>query len=78
MKSHDKFSAKHKLPFPLLSDEEKRIVTAYRVWGEKSFMGRKYLGVHRVTYLIGADGVIRAVWPKVTPEGHAAEVLAAL
>ena len=78
VKSHDKFAAKHKLPFPLIADEAKLIVTAYGVWGEKSFLGRKYLGIHRVTYLIGTDGRIAKVWPKVKPEGHAPEVLAAV
>jgi thioredoxin-dependent peroxiredoxin len=77
-KSHDKFAAKYKLPFTLLADEDKKIVTAYGVWGEKSFMGRKYLGTHRVTFLIGPDGRIKKIWPKVKPEEHAAEVLAAL
>jgi len=78
VKSHVKFTEKFKLPFPLLADESKAIVTAYGVWGMKSFMGRKYEGIHRVTFLIGADGRIRNIWPKVKPEEHAAEVLAAL
>ena len=78
VKSHDKFVAKFKLPFTLLADEDKQIVTAYGVWGEKSFMGRKYLGTHRVTFLIGTDGRIKKIWPQVKPEEHAAEVLAAL
>jgi peroxiredoxin Q/BCP len=78
VKSHAKFTEKFKLPFPLLADEDKAIVNAYGVWGEKSFMGRKYMGVHRVTFHIGPDGKITHVWPKVKPEEHAAEVLAAL
>jgi peroxiredoxin Q/BCP len=78
VKSHDKFTAKYKLPFTLLADEDKTIVEAYGVWGEKSFMGRKYLGTHRVTFLIGPDGRIKKIWPQVKPEEHAAEVLAAL
>ena len=78
VKSHKKFTEKFQLPFPLLADEDKSLVTAYGVWGEKVFMGRKYLGVHRVTFLIGPDGRIRQVWPKVKPEEHPAEVLAAL
>ena len=78
VKSHDKFVAKHKLPFTLLADEDKAIATAYGVWGEKVFMGRKYLGTHRVTFLIGGDGRIRNVWPEVKPSDHAKEVLAAL
>lgn len=78
VKSHDKFVEKFKLPFMLLADEDKKIVQAYGVWGEKSFMGRKYLGVFRVTFLIGPDGKIKKIWPEVKPEEHAAEVLAAL
>ena len=78
VKAHDKFVEKFKLPFPLLADEDRKIVEAYGVWGEKSFMGRKYQGTHRVTFLIGPDGRIKKIWPKVKPEEHAAEVLASL
>jgi peroxiredoxin Q/BCP len=78
VKSHDKFAGKFKLPFTLVSDEDKRIVQAYGVWGEKQFMGRKYMGTNRVTFLIGPDGRIKKIWPKVKPEEHAEEVLAAL
>jgi thioredoxin-dependent peroxiredoxin len=78
VKAHDKFAAKFKLPFPLLADEDKKIVNDYGVWGQKIFMGRKYDGIHRVTFLIGPDGKIKKIWPKVKPEEHAAEVLAAL
>lgn len=78
VKSHDKFVGKFKLPFALLADEDKTIVNAYGVWGEKSFMGRKYLGVYRVTFLIGDDGHIKKIWPQVKPDEHAMEVLAAL
>src|SRR5438132_6495841 len=78
VKSHDKFAEKFKLPFTLVSDEDKKIVQAYGVWGEKSFMGRTYLGTHRVTFLIGPDGRIKRIWPQVKPEEHAEEVLAAL
>lgn len=78
VKSHDKFAKKFKLPFPLLADEHRRIVEAYGVWGTKSFMGRKFEGTHRVTFLIGPDGRIKKIWPKVKPHEHAVEVLAAL
>ena len=78
VKKHDKFVEKYKLPFVLLADDEKKIVQDYGVWGEKMFMGRKYMGVHRVTFLIGPDGKIKKIWPKVKPEEHAQEVLAAL
>jgi peroxiredoxin Q/BCP len=78
VKSHNKFVEKFNLPFTLLADEDKKIVEAYGVWGEKSFMGRKYMGTNRVTFLIGPDGKIKKIWPQVKPEEHAAEVLAAL
>ena len=78
VKSHDKFVKKFSLPFPLLADEDKKIVEAYGVWGMKIFWGRKYLGTHRVTFLIGPDGRIKKIWPDVKPEEHAEEVLAAL
>ena len=78
VKSHDKFVKKFKLPFTLLADADKKIVEAYGVWGQKSFMGRKYMGTHRVTFLIGPDGHIKKIWPTVKPEEHAAEVLEAL
>jgi peroxiredoxin Q/BCP len=78
IKSHEKFVTKFKLPFPLLADEDKKVVQAYGVWGPKTFMGRKYLGTHRVTFLIGPDSRIKKIWPKVKPEEHADEVLAAL
>jgi peroxiredoxin Q/BCP len=77
-KSHARFAGKYNLPFTLLSDEKKQIVEAYGVWGQKTFMGRKYMGTHRVTFLIGPDGTIRRIWPEVKPESHAAEVLQAL
>ena len=77
-KSHAKFADKFRLPFTLLPDEDKKIVSAYGVWGEKRFMGRKYFGTHRVTFLIGPDGRIRKIWPDVKPDAHATEVLGAL
>jgi peroxiredoxin Q/BCP len=78
VKAHDKFIAKYQLPFTLVSDESRQIVQAYGVWGQKSFMGRKYQGTHRVTFLIGPDGRIKRIWPEVKPAEHAKEVLAAL
>ena len=75
VKSHAKFAQKFQLPFTLLADEDQKISTAYGVWGEKVFMGRKYMGVHRTTFLIGPDGRIEKIWPEVKPEEHAAEVL---
>ncbi|HZR20000.1 MAG TPA: thioredoxin-dependent thiol peroxidase [Verrucomicrobiae bacterium] len=77
-KKHSKFADKFKLPFKLLADEDKKIVQAYGVWGEKRFMGRKYQGTHRVTFLIGSEGTIKQIWPEVKPDEHAGEVLAAI
>jgi thioredoxin-dependent peroxiredoxin len=76
--SHDKFVEKFKLPFPLLVDEDKKIVNAYSVWGDKSFLWRIYQGTRRLTFLIDGDGRIKKIWHKVKPDQHAAEVLAAL
>ena len=76
--SHDKFAGKYRLPFTLVADEDKKIALAYGVWGEKTFLGRKYQGMHRVTFLIGPDGKIKKIWPTVKPAEHAQEVLAAL
>jgi len=78
IKAHDKFTIKHRLPFRLVSDPDHRILGAYGVWGEKLFMGRRYQGIHRVTFLIGPDGTILKIWPQVSAAGHAAEVLAAI
>jgi len=78
IKSHDKFVEKYRLPFTLLADEDKAIVQAYGVWGQKSFMGRKFMGTNRVTFLIGPDGLIKKIWTKVKITDHAAEILAAL
>jgi thioredoxin-dependent peroxiredoxin len=75
-KSHKSFAEKFKLPFKLLADTDKKIVTAYGVWGEKSMYGRKYMGTNRVTYLINESGHIAAVFPKVKPQEHSAEILA--
>ena len=77
VKKHDKFRQKYELTFPLLADESKEILEAYGVWVEKSMYGKKYLGVERTTFLIGADGRIAQVWRKVKVPGHAEEVLAA-
>ena len=77
-KSHDKFVEKHKLPFTLLADEDKKIVEAYGVWGPRTFMGIQYVGTARATFLIGPDGRIKKIWPKVKAVEHWEEVLAAL
>ncbi|HAF14314.1 MAG TPA: thioredoxin-dependent thiol peroxidase [Blastocatellia bacterium] len=73
--SHQKFTAKYKLPFTLLTDTDHSIADAYGTYGEKKFMGRTYLGVKRMTFLIDEKGKIKKVFAKVKPEEHAQEVL---
>ena len=77
MKKHDKFIAKYDLKVPLASDEDGAISDAFGTWVEKSMYGRKYMGMERATYLIGADGRVVKAWRKVKVPGHAAEVLKA-
>jgi len=77
VKKQDAFKAKHQLTTPLASDETHEMLEAYGVWGEKSLYGRTYMGISRTTVLIGTDGRVLHVWPKVKIEGHAAEVLEA-
>ena len=76
-KSHQKFTAKYKLPFTLLADTDHSIADAYGVYGEKKFMGRTYMGIHRTTFLIDEKGKIKKIFDKVKPDEHAEEVLAA-
>jgi peroxiredoxin Q/BCP len=78
VKSHQKFKEKFNLPYPLVADEEKKIVNAYGVWGEKSMYGRKYMGVARTTFVIDRDGKIARVFEKVKPADHAVEVAEAV
>lgn len=73
-KAQTKFKTKFNLPFTLIADTEHAMAEAFGVWGEKTFMGKKYMGVSRTTFLVGTDGRIAHVFPKVTPEGHAEEV----
>lgn len=77
-KDEKKFQEKENIPFPLLADEDRKLATAYGVLKEKSMYGRKFLAVQRTTFVIGADGRIEQIFDRVKPEGHAAEVLAAL
>jgi thioredoxin-dependent peroxiredoxin len=77
VKSHDKFTAKEQLPFPLLADEEETICRLFDVIQEKSLYGRKYLGVERSTFLLDGSGVLRREWRRVKVPGHAEEVLEA-
>ena len=73
--SHKKFKKKYKLPFILLADTEKEVAQNYGVWKEKNFMGRKYMGIERTTFLIDEEGKIKKIFSKVRPDGHAEKVL---
>ena len=75
---HDKFKAKYKLTFPLVSDEDGKVCEKYGTWIEKSLYGRKYMGIDRATFLIDKDGVVRRIWNKVKVNGHVGEVAEAL
>ena len=77
MKKHEKFISKYGLAVPLASDEDGAISDAFGTWVEKSMYGRKYMGMERATYLIGADGRVLKAWRKVKVPGHAAEALKA-
>ena len=77
MKKHEKFIGKYDLSVPLVSDEDGRISDAFGTWVQKSMYGRKYMGMERATYLIGADGQVLKEWRKVKVPGHAQEVLEA-
>ena len=77
-KSKAKFSEKYDLNFSLLADPDHEVADKYGAWQERSMYGRKYMGVARVTYLIGADGKVAQRWDKVKVDGHAEEVLAAV
>ncbi len=77
VKAQDAFKKKHDLTIGLVSDETHRMLEAYGVWGEKSMYGRSFLGITRTTFLIGPEGRIAHIWPKVKVDGHAGEVLAA-
>jgi len=73
--SHRKFSEKFGLPFPLLSDERREAVNAYGVWKQKSFLGKKFMGIERTTFIIDGDGMIVHIFPKVKVEGHIDQLL---
>jgi thioredoxin-dependent peroxiredoxin len=77
MKSHEKFIGKYSLAVPLVSDQDGRISEAFGTWVEKSMYGRKYMGMERSTFLIGADGRVLKAWRKVKVPKHAEEVLKA-
>lgn len=75
-KKHQNFIKKYSLPFPLLADTEHQLVDAYKVWGEKTFWGKKYMGTFRVTFLINEAGIIEHIIDKVDTADHAAQILA--
>ncbi len=77
-KSKAKFAKKHNLTFPLLADPDHAVAEKYGVWQEKSRYGRKYMGIVRTTYLIGADGKVARRWDGVKVDGHVEDVLAAV
>lgn len=74
-KSHQKFIAKHELPFPLLADTEHKVVEAYDVWKEKNMYGRKFMGIARTTFVINEEGVIEEIIKKVKTDAHAEQIL---
>ena len=75
IKSHLKFIKKYKLKFNLLSDEKLTLIKKYKVWGKKSFLGKKYMGIIRTTFLINTKGEIHKIWSNVRVKDHAKEVL---
>lgn len=75
VKSHAGFAKKYDLPFTLLADEKKEVVSKYGVWGKKKFMGREYMGTFRMSFLIEPRGRIVKIYEKVEPDTHAEEVL---
>ena len=74
-KSHRGFQAKYELPFSLVSDVDKKVVTAFGVWGPKKFMGKEYDGIHRTTFVIDEEGKIEDVITKVKTKDHSAQIL---
>ncbi|MBN2546763.1 MAG: thioredoxin-dependent thiol peroxidase [Spirochaetes bacterium] len=75
VKSHQSFKSKYNLPFYLLSDTEKKVIKLYNAYGEKNMYGKLVMGIIRSTFVIDENGIILEVFPKVTPEGHAKEIL---
>lgn len=73
----EKFAAKYKLTFPLASDADQKVATAYGTWVEKSMYGKTYMGMERSSFLVDASGKVAKIWRKVKPEAHAAEVMQA-
>ena len=78
VKDQKKFRDQYSLPYPLLADEDQKLCAAFGVLKEKNLYGKKTMGIERTSFLIDAQGRIAKIFPKVKPEGHAEEVLAAL
>jgi len=78
VKSHGNFKKKYSLPFYLLSDPDKKVIQSFGAWGGKKMYGKVYKGILRSTFIIGVDGIIEKVFPKVTPAEHGKEVLESL
>ncbi|MDE1193180.1 MAG: thioredoxin-dependent thiol peroxidase [Arachidicoccus sp.] len=75
IKSHKKFEEKFELPFPLIADEDKKILQDYGVWGPKKFMGKSFIGTHRTTFLIDENGIIKKIIDKPDTQNHTEQVL---
>jgi peroxiredoxin Q/BCP len=73
--SHDKFTKKHKINFPLLYDKDHELANKLGVWVEKNMYGKKYWGIQRSTFIIDSNGRVEKIWESVKPDGHASEVL---
>ena len=78
VQSHEKFKRKFDLPFYLLADEDKAVIEQFGAWGEKKMYGKTYEGIMRYTFILDENNVVKKAYPKVKPEEHAAEILAAL
>jgi len=78
LNAHERFKKKYKLPFSLLSDEDKKVIKKYGVWKEKSLYGKKYMGIERTTVIIDAKGKVHKIFSKVKVDGHSRSVLEAL
>jgi peroxiredoxin Q/BCP len=75
IESHKKFAEKYNLPFSLLADPEKKIISAYQAWGKKKLYGKEYEGTLRITYIIDENGIISRIIKNVKPEQHASQIL---
>ncbi|MNY75679.1 putative peroxiredoxin bcp [compost metagenome] len=74
-KAQAKFRDKYEFPFPLLADEDKSVINAFGVWGPKKFMGKEYDGIHRTTFVIDENGIIKEVITEVKTKVHANQIL---